>query len=408
MPQFVYTAKEGPHKIINGTVAADNQEGAVSKIVQLGLSPLEVAPVTERLQVEQKILAKGSTTRRKVKLKSLVVFTLQLSDLMDASVPVLKAFELIARQTQDRHLRERVEAIYANIQDGGSLSSALAEHADVFSALYINMVRTGEASGKLAVVLNRLAQYLQKEQETRSKVIASLAYPLFILVVGVISVFVLVTFVVPKITVMFEDLGQELPWPTQVLMAISALFSDSWWIILPAVAMGLLALMRWLQSPAGKNWADEKILQLPLIGGYVRMVETGRFARAFATLLESGVDAHSALRTVVPTIENTALRLEIDHAQDQVAQGMSLKEALGQCPSFPEMAVNMIAVGEETGNLHVGLNKVADSFERQSNEINRASISLLGPVVLFVVVGIVFFIVVAMMLPLVNLNLGIE
>ena len=410
MPKYSYKAKQGARKIIDGFVDAENIDQAIRKVINKGFTPIDVQQSLNEGVVKEhsrKNINKISFVNR-VRLVDLALFTRQMSDLVDASVPILRALQIVSKQTKSRALKEVVQQMATSVNDGSAFSNALMKHTKVFSPLYINMVRTGEMGGQLTKVLERLACYYEKEVETRSKVQSSLAYPLFIFAVGVITIFVLLTFVIPRMTVMFDDFGQSLPLPTIILMNISAVFAKYWWLILCCLGLCGLYGIRWVQTPQGKSKFDHFVLKIPVLGNFLKTVEVGRFARTLGTLIESGIVITSALNAVSTTIENSALKDEVKMVASDVANGTSLKAALRHCSLFPEMAVNMISVGEETGHLEKGLYKIAEAYERQNEQNIKTLISLLGPLVLVVIVAFVGFVVIAMLLPILQMNLLVQ
>jgi type II secretory pathway component PulF len=409
MPRFSYKAKEGPTKIINGTIEADTYDNAVSKILQLHLTPLDVS--LEKSQ--EKVLAAKHpklhfTFVKSVKLSDLVLFTRQMSDLVEASVPILRALQIVERQTTHPQLKEVISKMANDVKDGASFSEALAKHPRVFANMYVNMMKTGEVSGQLDTILRRLADYYEKEWETINKIKASLAYPILIIVVGVFTILVLITFVIPRLTVMFEDLNQTLPLPTLILVSLSGFFSKFWWAMLLGV-MGIVPIIRqWFHSPRGRLKVDRFRLYAPFLGEFTKIVEVGRLSRTLATLLESGVTITVALRAASETIENQLLKEEIKKVSDDVANGSSLRVALRKTKLFPDMALSMIAVGEEAGRLEKGLYKVAEVYDKQSDQTMKGIVSILGPLVLVLIVGLVGFVVMAMLLPIFKMNLVVQ
>lgn len=415
MPRFAYKAKQGPGKIVNGIIEAQNIDSAVSKIIQQGFSPIDVFPSgeEENTKIEKAGVHKGSALAafrffKRVSLNEKVLFTRQMSDLIDASVPMLRALQIVAKQTQNPHFKELIIQTHKLVEDGSSLSEALARHKTLFPALYTNMIKSGEVSGQLEIILNRLAIYMEKEQETRGKVISSLAYPTLVLVIGFIMVFVLLTFVIPQLTVMFEDLGQELPVPTVILMKISSFFAKIWWVVLALGVMGGVYFKQWLNQPAGRLKFDTLRMKAPLLGKFIQVVEVGRFARTLGTLIASGVPITTALDSVWPAMSNVVFQNEIQRVSDEVANGSSLNASLKKCEFFPELALNMISVGEETGHLDQSLSKISDIYEKQSDTVSKTMLSLLGPLVLMVIVVIVGFMLVAMLLPVFQMNTLIQ
>lgn len=407
--QFIYKAKAGPTKIVEGAIEAERLDLAIKKIEDLGLTPLDVvlaSPAEEK--EDKKSLLPAFSFSKRIPLSLIVTFTRQMCDLVEASVPLLSALQIAARQTRHEYFKETIMKMHDAVKDGGTFSSALDQHPAIFSKLYVNMVKAGELSGQLDAVLNRLAQLIEKNYETRQKVRSSLAYPALIVVVGIATVFVLITFVIPRITVIFEDFNQGLPFVTVVLLEISNFLSRFWWLVVLVIGSGLLYFRRWMQSPVGRRQWDLLKLSIPGLKNFIINVEIGRLARTLGTLLENGITIIDALKSVQDVVDNQILKEEIAEASLKVTQGSSLTKALERSPYFPESAISMMAVGEETGKLEKGLYKIADSYERQADETAKTIVSLLGPLVLVVVVGIIGTVVIAMLLPIFQMNLIVQ
>ncbi len=409
MPKFSYKAKEGPGKLVTGMVEAENMDIAVKKVLDLGFSPIDIQPQKISDGPKEEAAHKPVFTFRKsVRPSIIVLFTRQLSDLVDAAIPILRALQLAERQTRHAYFKTVLGQMHSFVRDGGSLSGALSQHPSIFPPLYINMVRAGEVSGQLGLVLNRLAGLLEKDQETQLRIRSSLAYPIFVLAVGVLSVFVLLTFVIPRLTVIFEDFNQQLPLPTVILMRTSDFFARFWWLIGVIAAVAFVYFRRWSLTEKAKIWIATKQLNTPILGDFILEVEVGRFSRTMGTLVESGVVIIDALHSVLPLLENEVLRQEMKEAIDEVTHGSSLAAALRKSPFFPEAAVNMIAVGEETGRLEKGLFKLADSLERQADATAKTMVSLVGPAFLVIVVGLIGAAVISMLLPIFKMNLIVQ
>ena len=411
MNTFTYKAKQGPKNIVQGTVEAETKDLAIRKVIQSGYTPIDVtlskAPAATK-RTPTKGAAVRLSTSRSVRPKEVVVFTRQLSDLVDAKVPILRAMAIIRNQTERPHLKDLYQSIYTTLENGGSLSDALRGYPSLFSTFYVELVRTGETSGQLGLILDRLANYLEKEQEVQGKVLSSLAYPFLILLVGIATVFVLLTWVIPRITLMFEDLGQELPGLTRALIGMSEVFAVYWWVMLGGLAALIFGCMAYARSPQGATALDEMKLNIPFLGAFIRMVELGRVSRTLGTLIESNLDITTALNSAASTVQNSALREEMSRVPKEVSGGAPVHAALKKCSLFPEMALNIISVAEQTGHLDHGFHKVAHTYERRSEDIMRTMVSLIGPLVLMIIVGIVGFMVIAMLLPIFQMNLLIS
>ena len=412
MTKFIYRAKKSPGEFIDGTVEADSLENAVDKLGRMGYVPLDISPQLENVPLPRPSAAKAKNlpvfTVRRIKSFDIVVFTRQMYDLIDAGVPLMRALNVVLRQTQNPSLKEIITKMSASIQDGGTLSSGLAQYPQVFSPLYVNMVKSGEISGNLNVVLGRLAEFTDKDQETRNKIRASLVYPALMLLVGAITIFVLLTFVIPRLTAMFDDLSETLPLPTLILIAVSDFMLRFWWLLAGMFALIGFYFKGFLHTSEGRLKFDTFKLKVPVLGNFIRDVEIGRFSRTLGTLLDSGIVIVPALESVWAVLENTVLKAEIEKVSREVADGMSLTAALKKCVYFPEEAINMIAVGEESGHLEHSLYKLADSYQRQSERTMKTITSLLEPLMIVGIGSVVGFIVMAMLLPIFKMNLIIK
>lgn len=409
MPNFTYKARSALGEQVSGVIAANNCEEAVQTLIQQGYTPIEVtAEDTQEKKSPEKHSHSFFHFFHRIKSAEVNLFTRHLCDLVAAGVPLLRAFKILVDQTQNPHFKKIIAGMCSFIQNGGTLSDALAEHPQIFSKLYINMVKAGEVSGDLETVLSRLAEFSEKDQATRSKLILSLLYPMLVIVLGGGIVVVLLTFVIPRLTVMFDDLGAALPLPTVILINMSDFLAHFWWVILIILMLGLLYFKRMHESQEGRIWFDSFKMKVPFMGNFIRDVEISRFSRTLGTLLDNGVTIISALDTVWGVMDNEIFKKEITKVCEDVTNGSSLTMALKEGHFLPSMALSIIAVGEEAGRLEKGLYKLADSYERQAEEMSQKMVSLLGPIALIIVVMIVGFIVLAMLLPIFQTNLIIQ
>ncbi|VAX36071.1 Type IV fimbrial assembly protein PilC, partial [hydrothermal vent metagenome] len=368
--------------------------------------PIEVFPAeSSHIKSEEKKIPPAFSFAKKISLTQLSVFTRQMYDLVDANVPLLRALRLVSQQTNHPFFKKIIVSMCTSVEQGGSFSGALAQHKNIFSRLYVNMIKAGEMSGNLNVVLDRLSGFIESEQETRSKVNAALFYPTLIMSVGGLTIFVLMAFVIPRLTVMFDDLGQSLPLITVILISVSSIFAKFWWLILIITAVGIVQMKRLRNTSKGKLWMDGVLLKMPILGRFIKDVEISRFARTLGTLLESGVVIVTALGSVCEVIENEVLRQDIMKVADEVKKGGRLTKALGKCSFVPESTVNMMAIGEETGAFERGLYKLADSHARKSAMAVKTMTALLEPILILCIGSIVGFIVIAMLLPLFQMNM---
>ena len=408
MQTFTYKAKQGPEKEITGVVEADNLDAAIQQIIRSGYSPIDVVQMENKIQMPKGIkFNKSLFAYERFSQKDITEFTRNLSDMLEASVPVLQAIKVIAAQAEKPKHKEIFIGIQSSLEKGYSLSEALAQHKDHFSKFYIQLVKTGEMSGELAKVLARLADYLEKERDVNAQVLTSLMYPGLILTVGIATVFVLLSFVVPRISLMLEDIGQELPWQTALLVNLSGFFASTWWFMALLVVVGGYWAINYVKTEAGKTKWDAFLLKVPFLSQFLRNVELGRVARTLGALLESNLDIRSALQSVERTIANDILRSEMSEVIQEVTHGAAIHRSLKKSSLFTDTALNLVSVSEQTGNLKHSFNKIADIYERRSNDVMKTIVSLLGPIVLIGIFVIVGCIVVAMLLPILKMNLMI-
>lgn len=406
MAKFYYKAKKNPQEIIEGLIEAETKELALNKVIQLGYFPIEIKE--ERPPIKKTLGGLSFNLFKKISANNLSLFTRQLSDLLDSGVVLLKALEIIYNQTQNRYLKTIILDIKNSVRDGATLSEALNRHSEVFSQLYVSLVKSGELSGGLNTILNRLADFFEAEDEMRAKVKASLAYPLLMVVIGSATIFILVSFVVPRLIVMFVELSQALPLPTRILISASNFFAKFWWLIIIVIILIFVFLKRKARKREGKFAIDKFKLKFPFLGEFIKKVEIARFARTLGALLDNGVTIIPALEVVSQVAENEVLRRDIERMLKEVIDGSSLTNALAKSVYFPEVVMNMVAVGEESGSLEKSLFKIADSYEHQSDRTIKVITSLLEPIMIVVIGSIIGFIVVAMLLPIFQMNLIVK
>ena len=407
--KFKYIAKASPEKVVDGVIEADRLELAVNIITGKGLIPVEVYPLTVKAAHSKKKIKQILSTSfiKTSSNKNVMLFTRQLSDLVGASVPILRALKLIVQQTQDASFKQVVNTISHSVEDGTALSSALTEYPKLFNSFYINMIKTGEQTGHLNVILERLAQHIEQDLKLRRQCMLSLSYPFFVLGIGIVTIIVMFIFVIPRLVTVFEDFNQDLPLPTVIMINLSEFFIYYGWSALILIIGAVWYFKRFIQTKDGKRRMDAFLLRCAYIGTLIKQIEIGRLTRTWGMLVESGVAMSSAMPSVIQTISNQAIKEEISLAAQKVEEGSSLKTSLQPCPSLDSFAVNMIAVGEETGELSRGLYKSADWYERQALDTIQQFISLLGPIVLVLIMMLVGFIAVAILLPIMEMNFNL-
>lgn len=405
MPRFLYKAKRGPQEVLEGKIDAENRQQAVGKLNDLGLYILSV---------EEETAAFIKTSRkhlffvRGVLLRDLSNFTRQLSNLLDSGLTMIRALGVLIGQCENPHLKRIIQLLVDDVKDGATFSSALAKHPKTFSNLYVNMVSSGEISGSLEEVLGRLSDFLERDEETASKIRSSLSYPALMAFVGSVTIFVLLSFVAPRLTVIFLDLGQDLPLPTKLLIAVSSFFAKTWLFIIIGIAVIAVLFNRWVKTKEGKMAFDGLKLKLPLIAPFIQKAEIARFGRTLGTLIANGVPIVQALGVATRTMDNDIIRQELNEARKDVVEGSTLSMSISKKKYFPSMMINMVAVGEESGSLERSLFKVADTYDIEIDRTVKTITSLLEPSLILFMGLIVGFIVISMLLPIFQLNLMVK
>jgi len=425
---YIYKAKKGPAEIVEGEIDALSQDDAVDKLNVMGLVAVNLAEKQTRQEtviaspeplslrghkVPEAIPGRGITSSLSllamtagVKIQDIDVFTRQLSSLIKAGVPVLRALTLISQQTENKALAKVTTELERQIKDGKMLSEAMSRYPRLFNNLYVNMVKAGEKSGTLDEVLQNLAEYRQREEDIRQKVQAALAYPVLIVIVGIATVFIMLTFFLPKLLDLFEGMKEALPFSTRVLIEISRFMAGNWhWVLIFFFLMAAV-FGRAKQGSKKKLLFDFFKLHLPLIKRFSRDAEIARLARTLALLLKNGISVCEGLELATDVLDNDMLKAELKKAKDEVInQGCRLSNSLQAIRVFPLFAVNMIAVGEEGGKLEQSLNTIADLYERQTEQAIKIAASLLEPLLILIIGAIVGFIVFAMLMPVFNIGI---
>ena len=404
MPVYEYTALDGSGKNVNGIIDADSPVAARQRLRGTGVFPVEVKETTSKPKDLRPGSVSVSSLLKRVKPGEVSIATRQLATLLGAGVPLVASLEWLVSQITNPVLKKIMAEIKESVNQGNSLAYALADYPRVFSGVYVNMVRAGEASGSLDVVLDRLADLGEHQHALRSRFKAAMAYPVFMFFVGTLVLFFLVTFVIPKITPVFEEMHQTLPVPTVLLINASNFLKSFWWVILIAAAIGAVVLVQLKKTPKGQYVWDEAKLRIPIFGPVNRKIALAQFARTLGSLLQGGVPLISALQIVRNVANNVLIADVIDVAIEEIQAGKDLASPLGQSRWFPSIVIQMIAVGEQSGELETMLDKIADTYERDVGAQIMAMTSMLEPVMILIMGLIVLFIVVSILLPIFEMN----
>ncbi len=346
MPTFVYKAKTREGELVTNVVEAENETMAVSKLQKLDLFLVSLTEEKAAAGLGREV---SRRMFRKIGSRDIAAFTRQLSDLLDSGLPLVRALTLLSKQGQNEKLRAVISSLRDDVQGGSSLADALGKYPKLFSKLFANMVRAGEASGSLEEVLGRLASFAEKDEELRGRVRTALAYPGLMAIVGAGTFFFLLTVVIPKFVILFEDIGKTLPLMTRVLLKFSDLLGMFWWLIAALIFLGIVILRRLLASEGGKLALDRLKLRLPLFGRVTSHVILARFSRTLGTLLSNGVPILDSLSIVKEIVGNRVVEKEVEDIERRVGEGEGLAQPMSAKRFFPSLLVDTIRVGEESG-----------------------------------------------------------
>ncbi|HZT42074.1 MAG TPA: type II secretion system F family protein [Chthonomonadaceae bacterium] len=423
MPEFVYEALDSTGHATSGTINARDSADAAVKVRALGVYPTRIggskagngtaAAVSHNGDAAKGVQAVVSGVRsglrsepegagdvKKVPRLQVLLFTREMADLLDAGLPMDRAFSVLIEQTENAALRSMMTVMQADIRAGQPLSDALRKFPREFPTLYANMVRAGEVSGQLASVMARLAEFLEKEQVRRSQILAALTYPMVLVCVAALAVTFLLTYVIPKLAGVFKDMGATLPLPTIILLGLSHGIVQYWWAILLGLAAAIIGFRAWVRTDAGRHAFDGFRLHVPLFGKLTMKIVSARLVRTLGTLLGGGVPILEAMDISASALGNVVAADAVLTAHGSVRQGEMLHEALGRAGLFLPVVIHMTAVGEETGRLPLMLQRTADTLDFEVDNTLRRLTSLVEPLVVLLMGSFVGFVVLSILLPI--------
>jgi len=405
MSAFEYIAVDSGGRERKGVLEGDTARQVRQMLRDQNLLPVSVSEVSER-QGKQRIRGRFAFTarRRGASAADLALLTRQIATLVHSGLPLEEALHAVSEQTEKPHIRSIVMGVRAKVMEGHTLADGLGDFPAAFPELYRATVAAGEQSGHLDTVLERLADYTETREQMRSRTLNAMLYPVMLFVVCISIVAMLLTFVVPKIVKQFETSKAELPVLTRGLIGISDFLRDWGLLVLAILALAIYLFLRWLRNPAARRRYHAFLLRVPLIGKVVRGNNTARFARTFSTLTSSSVPVLEAMRISGEVVTSIPMRDAVQEAADRVREGASIGRSLGATRIFPPMMIHLIASGETSGDLEIMLDRAATNQEREMDAILGAVVGLLGPLMILVMGGLVLLIVLAMLLPIFELN----
>ncbi len=405
MPVFEYKGINGRGKNVKGVIDADTLRTARARLRKEGVFPTEFTE--EKASAGRKLISREvsfSGFFSRIRSQDIALLTRQLATLTAAGLPLIESLTALVDQVDNVRLKKVLTQVRDRVNEGSSLADALRHSSGVFSELYINMIGAGESSGALDVVLLRLADYIEDRLRLRNRLFAALAYPVLMLMVMFGVIVLLMTFVIPKVTLIFDDMGQSVPVYTQVLISISNFMRDYWLFIIAGVLLLGFGVRSYLRSPGGRKRFDRSILRVPVIGKLFRMVAISRFTKTLSTLLSGGIPILKSMDIVRNVVNNVLLAKAVDDARNNISEGATIAEPLRRSKMFPPIVIHMVSVGERSGELEDMLMKVSESFDNEVETTVAGLTSLLEPIIIVFMGGIVFFIMISILLPIFQMN----
>lgn len=394
MPTFIYRAVDTRGKIIKGKVDSLNQQQAYQMLKEQGIGVINIKPLTQSVFTREIAFLEP-----KVKSDNFVVFCRQFATLIQAGIGVADALHVLVQQTEDKTLKKALQQVYNDVRSGTQLSIAFQKLPKIFSTLFINMVRAGEASGNLDEVLEKLASFIEKEHNTSSKIKSALVYPVTVLIIAFFATFILMWKVVPQFVNTFVNMGIELPFTTRMVMGISDFVAEYWYIVLMLPILLFILFQMWGRTTRGRYMIDYAKLKTPVMGKLLQKSAMARFSRTFSSLFAAGVPILQILDIVAKVVDNRVLVNSLEKAKENVRRGQSLATHLKANWAFPPMVTHMISIGEQTGALDSVLIKIADFYEEDVEQMSDRLKSLLEPFMILILTVIVGVIVLAILQP---------
>ena len=404
MPVFEYKALDTRGKTIEGLKEADSPKNLRTVLRRDGVFLTEVLGQKEAAAAAKRDVSVRRWVGGRITADDIAITTRQLAVLVGAGVPLVEALSALIDQVDHERMKRIVSDVRQRVNEGSSLADALAAHGKTFSTLYVNMIRAGESSGALEIVLVRLADFTESQARLRSKVIGTLTYPAAMLGIGTVIMGILFTVVIPKITKIFDETKVALPWTTRALIGFSTTVHDWWWAFLLALAGAVALLLRWRRTPEGRAVWDRWVLTAPVFGKLIRQIAIARFSRTLSTLLKSGVPLLTSLDIVKNIVGNTRLSAVIESSREAIKEGESIAAPLKRSGEFPPLVYHMVAIGERSGQLEEMLTNVANAYDAQVETKIGALTALLEPFMIVAMGVVVAFIVFSILMPILQIN----
>ena len=396
MPIYRYKGRKETGEIVEGVLEAPDEDGIMQRVSELGYSISSISQEQTSSHFQEKFAIRFT----RIKKTDISQFARQLARMLRSGLTVLQAFDILIEQSENKKLKQVLVQVKRDIEEGLSLSDALAKHPKIFSSLFMNTLRVGEESGQMEEVLDQLALFLEKEVDLRGKVKSGLMYPAMLVTTAVFVIFFLVTFVFPKFAYIFAKAKVPLPPPTRILFQFSLFLKEQWYFILGAIVIIILGVLTYIRTPAGRLRFDRLKLNLPLFGKLFREVAISRFSRTMQILTRSGVNILPSLRLARESAGNVVFRNVFENVEVTVRKGEGFFQPLERSGEFPPMAVRMIRVGEETGRMAEAFGNVAENYEQEVDRVLKNLTAILEPVIVVIMAVVIGFIALSIFLPI--------
>lgn len=401
MPVFEYKGVNAKGKTLKDFIDAPNVNEARTRLRRENIF---VTEIVESLKAQAASSSQKISLSGGVSVQDLSLMTQQLGTLLSSGVPLVDSLSALVDQVESIRLKQALSDIRGRVNEGSSLADAMRQHPKIFNNLYTNMIRAGEASGALEAVLDRLTIFTENQNKLKGKIISAMAYPIFMMFMGVASVIIIMTVVMPKLIDLYSGLNQVLPLPTRILIWCSNFMTSYWYILIAVFGIGAWLVVRYLRTDDGEYWLDSKLLTLPLFGSLFRMVAVARFSNTLSTLLSSGVPILNSMDIVKKVVDNRVLADVVEKVRVSLAEGDSISEPLRKSKQFPPLVTHMIAVGEKSGELETMLAKVAQTYNQQVETKVETLTSLIEPLMILLMVGVIGSIIMSVMLPIFQMS----
>ncbi|MCB1886638.1 MAG: type II secretion system F family protein [Rhodocyclaceae bacterium] len=404
MGDFRYQGIKVDGSRAEGVVTADSRQAALAQLEQMRLTPIDLREVDGAHQPGRLMSPGRRALGGRIRATDVEDLTRSLAVMLRAGVPLDRSLKVMAGMAQSGGVAAIINDLHADVKGGKAFSAALAGHQSVFGDFYINMVRAGEAGGQLAEVLGRVGEHLERFRELREGVISALIYPAILVVVAALSVFLLLTFVVPQFETLFSDMGDALPLPTAIVVSMGHLLGDWWWLLLGLVSLLVMAVRSFLATPRGRLWLDLRLLGLPILGALVRKYEVTRFSRSMGTLLSSGVSIVQCVRIAAQTVANSHLRAALERVTPHIKKGGRVADALAETALFTPLSLNMVRLGEETGRLDSMLLELARVHDAEVQAGIKRALTLIEPILILTLGMAIAAIIISILIGILSVN----